>query len=351
MKKSIFLLAAGMFAFTACTSEDIVEESIQANAIGFTNTVSKESRALTNSSLEHFYVYGYYTKDGFTGGPVTVFNGVDVAKADGKWGYTDVRYWVPTTTYYFYAYSCDNNKVNATYGNPSMNIGGTDVNARALRLQGYQCDYDHQHDLCFAYVESVDGDTPEGQTTHPSVAFNFKHILSKLNVEFTSGFAAGYDLVISEVKIEDIFNKANYNPKSTSSSLWNTPTRVYGAENALPYVALSVPADGNVCAVANGDVEAKKVTTGEVYVIPNNYGETETVRLTFHVVVKKGNDVVLDTYLSGGWSPNWELGKSYTYNVNISGSEAGLDPIVFETSTDMNLDWATGSTDQVDMSF
>ncbi len=264
MKKILFSLGVCAMALTACTSEEVIEEGVQGNAIGFQNAVSKESRALTNASLEKFYVYGYYLKDGFTATPVNVFSAVEVRKTGTTWSYDNTRYWVPDTKYYFYAYSCENAtaKVSA-----SLNLTGSDVNARALRFSNYTCNDSHQHDLIYAEAEGIDGKEAENEP----VSFNFKHILTKINVEFTSGFAAGYDIEISDVRIVNIRDNGNYNPKAATP--WGVPTRTSETEGAEPFIAFNL-VGGNVASVANGEVEAKKANTEDDYVNPYLYHDS-----------------------------------------------------------------------------
>ncbi len=343
-------MAGCAVALASCTQTDVLEEGVQSSAIGFENAVSKESRALTNTSLNKFYVYGYYTQAGLEGNPVSVFDGEPVSLADGSWGYTNTRYWVPGATYYFYAYSCENNAVtNASAG---LDLEGDNVAERALTIDGYTANSSHQHDLIFA---TNDNGIIGKDTDNAKVAFTFKHILSRVNVKFTSEFAAGYDIVVKDVKLENIVDKGNFDPAGTT---WSGFSRtVEQTETEATQILLSVPADGNVASKAipaSEGVEGvaeKTVTTGNGYVIPVQY-QNSHVRLVFDIEVKQGNDVMLARTLSGSWQPKWVAGMGYTYNVKISGDAANLDPIVFETSENMNLDgWNTGNTDAVEMNF
>lgn len=344
MKKTIVILAAGALALSACTSIGVVEEGVQGGAIGFSNAVKKETRALTNESLQNFYVYGYYTKNSFEANPVNVFSNVKVKKEGNAWGYDNTRYWVPDTKYYFYAYSCDNNAVSAANGTPSLNLTGATVNSRALRITDYICNESHQDDLIFAYAEEIEG----LETGNSPVSFKFQHILTKINVVFNSAFAPGYDIEVSNVKIVNIRDKGTYNPKATT--VWGTPTRSSNTEGEEPCIELSI-SGGNIASAKNGEIAAKNVTTEDGYVIPYKYTDSN-VWLEFEILVKKDEVEVLNQILQGTWAPQWESGKSYTYNVTISGSEAGLQPIVFQTAEDMNLDeWNSGSTESVDMNF
>lgn len=342
MKKSFLFLAVCAAALTACTSEEVIEEGVQSNAIGFQQVVGKESRALTNSNLNNFYVYGYYTKNGFEANPVNVFDGENVKLVDGAWVYDVTRYWVPETKYYFYAYSCENRAVSAPNGSAAINLEGDDVKERALNIDGYIANNGHQHDLIFA---TNDTGIPGKEKDNAKVPFTFNHILTRVNVVFSSEFAPGYDIIVSDVKMENIYDKANYDPYA--ENVWNTPERTTTA----PFINLTVPETANVASAAEGENAEKKVTTGNGFVIPVHY-TVSSVRLVFDIEVKSGETSVLSRTLTGTWQPNWVAGTAYTYNVKIAGTNAALEPIVFETSENMNLDgWDSGTTTQVNFTF
>ncbi|MDE5607800.1 MAG: fimbrillin family protein [Muribaculaceae bacterium] len=350
MKKTMFFLAAGAMALTACTESEILEEGVQSNAIGFQNMVSKESRALTKESLNKFYVSGYYTKNT---NAVNVFSDELVTLADGTWGYTNTRYWVPEGTYYFYAYSCENGALKN--GSTSMDLSGdaTTVAQRALNLEEYICNDQYQEDLIFASNEGIVA--KEKAVGNAKVAFTFKHILSKVNAVFDSEFAPGYDIKVSNVRITNIYDKANYNPYG--SPVWGSTVRTKAESESNPgtLVRLAVP-EANIASAADPNVETSeelKVTTGSAFVIPNAYGSAN-VKMRFHIEVidHDTNQTVLERDMVGSWKPNWVAGTSYTYNITISGDVADLEPIVFETQENMNVDdWTTGNTGSVEMNF
>ena len=360
MKKSFLFLAVCAAALTACTSEEVIEEGVQSNAISFQNYVGKESRAIDNSTFTMFNVYGYYTKGAGNNTPISVFNGEKVTKANGVWGYTNTRYWVPEAKYYFYAYSCNNNATSGENGTVSMNLEGSSVDARTPRITGFVANNSHQHDLVFATnftaTEGIVGEAADNK----AVPFEFKHILSKLNVVFSSDFPAGYEITISDVKLMGMYDKANYNPKSTGN-VWGSHKRTTdddGDDDNTTFInldILSVTANDattvyNVAAAANGEVAAKQAKTIDAYVIPKDYAEGEDVTIEFVINVKNTNlaeanqTIISDAVLSGSWNPQWKVGTSYAYNVKISGGDAGLEKIEFSVDPTKGVDdWATGT--------
>lgn len=345
MKKHLFYLAIGLLTLTACTSEDVIDVSpTQGNAIGFANVINKNTRAivgdLTNSSFDNFLVYGYYTKEGMTT-PIQIFNGVPVKKskdAAGKdqWTYDGVRYWVPNCTYNFYAYSCADIELSKGMGSPAMTLTNqSTLDGRALSIFQYLCDGTHQHDLVCAENDGI----LALEKGNPQVALNFEHALCKVKAVFTTDFPAGYMIKVSNVKITEFDNLADYN---VGSKTWSE----YKDENA-PYINMAIEEKKDIVTNApNSSVE-----TAEVFLIPKHYASTEYVKLHFSIEITKDNEVVLQRNITGAWSPQWDRANIYKYNINITGSSAGIEPIVFAASQSLsgNSDWDTSG--EVNMVF
>lgn len=349
MKKSFLFLAVCAAALTACTSEEVIEEGVQSNAIGFQQIVGKESRVVTTDNFAAFHVYGYYTKavEGSADPTVvSVFNDDVVTKNEGKWSYTNTRYWVPGAKYYFYAYSCDNQE--APTGTASFDLTGKTVAERALGLNNYVL---HDHDLVYAYNEGGDG--APGITgkdkDNADVSLNFAHLLSRVRVTFKSAFAPGYQIKVSNVKFVNVRNEGDFSPKPTFA--WNDVKR--SPENATPEVKFTMykGEDNNVQDVATAAVPAVPAvgneeeegyvpavpavaavdayTTGN-YVIPYTYSDAN-VKLVFDIdVMDKDGNVVYEQTITGTWKPKWEMSTAYNYNITISGQEAGLEEIKFD---------------------
>lgn len=357
MKKILFSCIVGALTLTGCSSTDVVDVSVQSNAIGFDGMLNKPTRAvddgtvdgdLTSATLDNIYVYGYYTAPNQTGTPVRVFDGTAVRKSGVNWTYDNLRYWVPGAKYYFYAYSCADIALNNIYGVPTLDL----VNdaSRVLKFSGYICDDHHNHDLIYAFNEGMIGKAPvSGGLANDKVSFNFKHILTKVNAQFTSDLDANYNVVISDVKIVNIRNQGNYNPKSNNDYKWESVERNSNYASSLPASPeVSLPFSGSNVACKG----TSSVKTTSKYVIPYNY-QLGDVQLTFKIVVKDKNTGadVFTRSLSGSWSPNWKSGYSYTYNIKITGTAANLEEIRFG---DMNVDGWTGdnsSATDVDINF
>lgn len=353
MNKQLFFIAAGLMALTACTSEVEIEVSpTQANAIGFENVVNKSSRAvdgdLTNKLFDKFLVYGYYTKPGMTT-PIQIFNGVPVnavKDASGKvtgWSYSGTRYWIPDCEYFFYAYSCGNTELASTFGTPGMSLFdqvSSTVDSRSLIIKQYRCDSEHNHDLVTAENEGIKA-IDKG---NPKVALPFTHALCKVKAEFSTDLPEGYEVYITNVYLTSYYRYGDFN---AGTGAW---TNFSGKDVNYP-ITLNVLADANQNFVTNQSTS--KLATSEAFFIPKIYdgGKSENVELHFSIEVKKGGESVLQRKIYGTWSPQWNRGNIYQYNINISGSTAGIEAIVFaaEQSLEGNQDWVESG--QVDMVF
>lgn len=369
MKKHLCLLAVGALALTACTSEGVLEDVASSrSAIKFEYVVNKPSRAdLTSSNLKQFAVFGYYTLPGKPGIAHEVFHDVSVTRNDDNtWEYetaeVPLRYWLEDARYYFYAYSCGSvTKLNTEkYGTFTMDMDdGLTPADRVLIINNYVCDNNHQHDLIYA---SNTGATEDDQfagilglgkdkdNANAPVAFQFKHLLSKVKARFTTSFGSEYEVVVRNVSIRNIRNIGSYHPQSG----WQGVDRTEGDQ---PFVYLLNSGANDVLPLyvhnkKTGNVQ-ESVETNTAYIIPYGYsgqeGDVNTwVNLYFEIDVYLGPNRLMSKILTARFNPTWLEGYSYVYNVDIAPSTSGMNPIIFTTTTDADgnvvTDWNTDDT-------
>ncbi|MDE6716988.1 MAG: fimbrillin family protein [Muribaculaceae bacterium] len=375
MKRSFIYLAGCALALTACTSEEVVDVGVHRNPIGFENAVMKQSRAgdqalqgdLTKDSFDKFLVYGFYTMKDQTNNPIQVFSGEPVTKSvDGgktSWSYVNTRYWVPEASYNFFAYSCADVALDNIYGTVGLSLN-ENSSERQMTISNYRCDQVHNHDLIVAQARNLVGQaiTEDNPTPNPNVSLKFEHVLTKIDAVFTSEFSGEYDVVIKDVRIVNFRNIGSF---SSNNSKWSAEREVNSTGTVVP-ASIQLPFGGpngeGVSNAAeynsNGSVKRaeKKAATGSVYMIPYSYSQND-VQLRFSLDLYKGEEhtsatLVLGRDMTGTWSPKWEPGKYYTYNIRLTGTATNLQPIVFETATDMNVEgWTSGSSTATDISF
>lgn len=334
MKKSLIIFAAAALAMTACTTTKDIDYGVAqaSKQVSFTSHVNKNTRALTNDDFSQFNVFGSYTTSTSTT-PVQVFNSVEVTKNGTKWEYSEApRYWIKDATYTFYAYS----KENGTTG--TSRFDGAE-----LTLQNYTVDAtaDNQKDLVFASAKNIVGK----ESGNDVVAFDFKHILSKLRFTFKSNFPAGYKVKVDQVEVRNFRDKGTF---TASTGEWTGQTRSKETEVADEMLKISVPFSEDV----NKPLAPQEsVATQDIYMLPFAY-QQPNVRLYFRLTITNANDELVSQKKNyGAFKPTWLSGSAYNYNVTLTGAAAGLEKIEFTTSEGMNLGGWLPGTDNVDFNF
>lgn len=292
--------------------------------IGFDTHVT---RALTNDTFSKFMVYGGYTPKDLTEYH-TVFSGVAVSKeADDTWTYEgSSKYWKEEATYTFFAYSCENTAL--TKGTPELATSGSE--AGTFKITDFVCNNEHQHDLIYAESGSITAK----ETGNPTVSFSFKHMLSRVKAKFKSGFDPDFTIEISEVELRNIYDKADF---SSQTSAWSNQSRTVefnASEKKWTKIPMTIEGTDNTIQAAKPGTEgseavaAKELTTQNCFVLPVAYS-SNNVTLSFKISVKQGEDVIKSDYVMGNLQPTWSIGTSYTYNITVNGSAAGVEKIQF----------------------
>ncbi len=343
MKKHFLWLALGISALTSCTSTEVYEEGPQSNAIGFTNVVKKSnvssdlSRAsatlMNNESFKKFWVFGYYTKN--TNGPATpVFNSVEVTNNSGNWGYSNTRYWIPEASYNFYALSCAGVEFAPAFGMATMDLSNALFQDRSLVIKNYKCNTNHQHDLLFARNENFQS-KKDGET-NDDVSLSFQHILSRLNFTFVSNFPEGYNVAISEIKLDWIYDEATFNDDNNN-----------GWSNLNKTEANHVDIDMTSETVTKGSSKS----SSDIFVIPYNYKNTkeENVQISFVINVFSGEEHVYTHQIKAQWAPMWVMGNYYKYTITLEGGNIGLGEIKFSADIQSGEtgEWSNGDVSPI----
>lgn len=361
MKKSFFYLAVSAVALSACTSEDLIEDAAQTKigkVISFETVVNKHSRTdLTATNINKFAVFGYYILpgEGNEGLASRIFYNDSVSRQpDNTWTYDgDIRSWLPGAKYYFFAYSCgDIMKLNSKYGSFQMDMAdGLNPQGRVMKIVNYVCDYTHQHDLIYASCTGDNFDGIEGKESgNATVAFQFKHLLSKIRARFTSAFPDEYTVEISNVSFQNIRNIGTYSPTADGSG-WQNVIRPEG-EHPYVYLLNTDLADVSPLVTRTKDEPA---ITDYAYVIPYSYmgednenvedKESTFVYINFTVDVKNKDKVVFHKILTGKVNPVWSAGYQYTYNIKLDGKALDLGEIEFTVSGSAIEPWQDGADD------
>ncbi|MDE6810787.1 MAG: fimbrillin family protein [Muribaculaceae bacterium] len=344
MKKTLLSLVACVLALSACTSEDVLKEGPQSNAITFRNVVNKNTRSLDSDNFSQFFVYGYYTKGSDLTTRFNIFTNTPVSKSADGWSSAIRRYWISGANYSFYAFSCENVTMSPKYGGPSV-----DQSDGTFRIN-YTCHTDelgNSHDLLFASATGIQG-KDDGNLPVP---LQFKHILSKISLRFVSDFPEGYEVEISNISISDFENMGTFtaNKNSNSEGTWtgvkydetNAKSFTLNALNGKNVTGSGKDKDGN---------DYAPIETSSCFMIPNTYdaaGGDNPVNIHFNIRLinpnlSEGNQTIASNTLVGSWHPKWRQGTQYVYTIHLSGNEAGMDEIKFDVGVS---DWNNPDTD------
>lgn len=298
--KKIFLIGLTAAAMLASCSNDETVEMAQQKAISFSNAfVNNGTRSIVDPSfnkdnLTDFAVYGFTQKG-------QIFNGEKVSKGGAAWSYDNVQYWVPGNTYTFGAIAPHR---AANVSDVKLPEGATKVE---MKVAFTNTDAD-QVDLLHAAPTQIAGTAVTPTYTEP-VSMTFNHQLSKVKFSFENAVGAGYNVKVSNVKIEDAYEKGTLTVAAAGNT-WDNQTNKNLELNF-----------GNVVDNASGTNAAFIANTktlesyNEKLMIP--MGNTAIYTVTFTAELFKDN-VPLGTYNHTVEIKNVEFKLGYSYNFKAS---------------------------------
>lgn len=255
----------------------------------------------TTNTLTAFDVWGFVKEhDGI------VFVDQDVTFADGRWTYTGTQFWAPNQPYYFSALAPMNSNnighILATGEKAKLGLGTltfTNVNGAEDLL------YAHSYMASKGLTEVAD-----------PVAFQFKHLLSKVKFTFKNGFVTEN----ASVQVRNIRITA---PAKGSIDVAQTD-----------YSKAWTLSDASTVSLEFGDVE--KLTYGkdaecaaERLTIPAS--SSYVYNITFDVDLYMGAQLVYTVPLTSVVTGvELEMGKAYNFAAEITPESLELDNITFD---------------------
>lgn len=311
MRKVLIALAA--FAAFSC-STDVMIDAPKDAAIEFSNLfVENSTRAavdITKDNIENFGVFGWVESDDKQG---QIFSNTTVYKQDGKFIYDTPQYWIGGAQYYFAALA------------PKKGAAWTYTPAQNDALYGtifFDNDAANaEQDVVFDFVTPER--TPENITSKPSaVAFNFRHILSRVKFSFKNGFAASSNisLDVNSVVIKNAYANGTIDvAEGVLAQNWNP------AGNMEVVFGDSTIENSTQSTIYPGDT-AKTV---HLYLIPGS----KTYNVEFKITLYQAGIELAHYSRTATVTVNMERGKSYelkaTLNQNNTADHGELSPIEF----------------------
>ena len=264
MKKILFVALAAL-GLTACMQNEELAAP-KGDAIQFDNAFVENSvrgELYDNNTLESFNVYGTMSNAAQT---INIFNGVEVIKNGGVWGYAadKTQYWIDGYDYDFVAVVDGVVVTDTTNGMPAT----------------ISVDMSQQKDVLYAAVENAQHNAP--------VSFTFNHLLSKAKVTVNNAMTAnsGFAYTIESIKITNAEKNGVYDLSS-----W-TATEAYEAEFTIAHTPISFDStlsSTNELLLIPGDDKVLDIEVVYSLWLGDDRLQTVTKNLTAVLDFKQGN--------------------------------------------------------------
>ena len=285
MKKVLFALFA-VAAMVSCSNNEVIELNREQIAFGdtFVDNATKADYS-TGKVVEGFKVYGTVTANSNT---MQVFNGADVTrdgKADGvAWNCTTTQYWLPIATYNFAA---------IVDGEAATQNNGLPATINHAVADGADLLY------ATATVTTDDTATPNsGVNGNKVVAFNFTHLLSKL--QFTIANATNQTYKVTSIKVENVTENGVYSV--ADGGTWAAGD---AGEVDLYFGTADVPAES-----------AGVVATKTHQILPLE----QTLNVTITYAIMNGEDELGTMTKSGSITEEFAQNTVYNVTATLSGT-------------------------------
>ena len=338
MKKSVLLMAAATaIALSSCSSEETKDIAKSSSSITFRSAVGLNSRGaeVTTDNLKNIWVSAWTDAD-------QVFTDELFVKKDGTTEFhcnkDEPYYWEKDKNYTFMAFATGKDDK----GGLTPNVSKTNIT-----LTDYIPGKDPANHMDLLAAQAT-GDITQNGTT--GVPLTFEHILSQIQVKVKSE-NQDVKYVIRGVRISNVKGKGNYT--YTPASL--TQKHAWTVDQASQYISdkgIDIRLDGT-------DVDYKELLAGNqsAMLLPQNVtawdgnvpagpdatfdqvaGSYISLLINIQKKAKNGNweqvypkEATTDTKC--GWvavaipTLNWESGKKYIYNLDLTFGAGVVDPV------------------------
>lgn len=322
MKKELLFMATAALTISSCTMQEVDDvAATQKEPIQFEQFIGKATRAgdVTTTTLTEFKVLGKkYSSNGQSAGSFDI----TVTKSGSGWTYSPTMYWEEGVKYCFTAI----NLTEYAYGmimfesNSATDYG---LNGSLFQLAGTNLPGDVVAAVCPAAIEGK-------ASGNEAVSFNFKHILTKVQVTFVNELDE-LDLMFESAEITQAQGTSNFRWENTGQPTWDnySMTGTYPLDADYPF---NLP---------NG--ESKTYT---LYLLPQAQEDFQPQLNCEYIsedspAIKDGH-IALDLFNDN--VTKWEAGKAYNYKITFAPKTVEPEEVQFTVSIDS---W--GSADDVDL--
>lgn len=317
MKKTLF--AALALAFVASCSNEEVVEMAQKEAIAFDNAfVDNSTRSVYDPSYSNTKLFANFAVYGFVD-QATLFDGTTVTGSalNGNWTYEGKQYWIASARYNFSAVAPATGWTKVEASKDGVKIDFTNTNGKS--------------DILFAKSAEILGATSD----NPTVAFTFKHILSKVKFSFKNSYnATGATIRVKDIKITNAHEKgrATLGATTTTTDEGTTTTLTttwsnQSTENEKYTLDFGNAATASATAEEAFGFEATnganvKESYNELLLIPGAVTDGYTVTFTVDLLM---NGTPVKSYPHTA-TVNFTPVAGYAYNINAEINPENIDP-------------------------
>ena len=339
--KKLFTILAVAATLVSCAKEDVVREAAR-EAIGFDNAfVENSTRSVETPGYSSTNLFNDFAVYGFVEG-ASLFDGVRVAKGitngelKSDWKYAGTQYWITGANYDFYAvapFFAENN-----YWTIATDATKTDAGTKITFTNT-----DGTQDLLYSGIVAQQGKA----SGNAAVAFNFKHILSKVKFSFKNGYnASAATICVRDIKITDAYATGDATLATTAATWDNFGGDIdiaFGnATTVADYKTYVAPTDGTTGNLAEFDYAYNTTVESyyERFVIPAS--KTWTISFVVDLLV---SDKKIATYNHTATATiDFQPGMSYDIVAEITASNIdpnhAQEPIEFTATM---TDWSTAN--------
>ncbi len=331
--KKVFLIAAAVVAFAACSKNEVLPSSSINNEISF-NVAPRTKAALETFDTHNVFAsWAYYLPKGSTWDapagktPQEYIVGRTISyQTDGTWKETGKTYYWPKDggSLTFFAYSLNRNDLALTVGESEFTCSA------AAGIQGHiNLNVDKNTDFMVAEI-AKDKKANETAYSFNGVPTLFKHKLSKIvcKVQKAADYK-GVKFELNSIKFLQVSHYATYGQLPTEKI---TPS---GTTDDQVYTSATQEITTTLTPVTTEDV---------VIYIPQEFtGETSKIEITYTITttVEGSTTPVVQTvvreYPIKDKFAKWEMGKRYIFNLTFS-----LDEILWAPAVEPWVDAPAG---------
>ena len=347
--KTLFSLA--MAAFVASCSNDVVVSEKSDTPIRITTSLDKQTRgAYTQATDITKFKMSAFKKIGSNDAWI---NNVDVTYNGSSCSWSGNTVWPGDGS----------GLVFVAYAPNLLSTGTPSLSYNSSSITGFEQSTSDPDDLITAYADVTNGN---------SVTLNFKHALSKIEVQAVNESTLGYTIDIDGIRIGGVNKKGDlaWQTSSTPLPTWSEQTDKDKFENI----------DTGTSPVANPTGTAQSIMFGkEFYMIPQTLNAWDPTSdgnnsengsyISVYCCIKNNGVPVFPTSNGYAWaaipiSGTWNAGYKYIYTLrffaNGNGGAGYKDPeepdggesIIQNTNINISVtitDWTTESSDNVEV--